>query len=87
MVTKWQQERYEKRENFTNCRPLVYWTAEWGKLFQKKDRPRRSFFVCTYASIPRLVRYFFTISATLKVMASSNSRRSNPVSFLIFSRR
>ena len=40
-----------------------------------------------YASMPRLVRYFFTIKATLKVMASSNSRRSKPVSFLIFSRR
>ena len=40
-----------------------------------------------YASIPRLVRYFFTIRATLKVIASSNSRRSRPVSFLIFSRR
>ena len=39
------------------------------------------------ASIPRLVRYFFTMRATLKVMASSNSRRSRPVSFLIFSRR
>ena len=38
-------------------------------------------------SMPRLVRYFLTISATLKVMASSNSRRSSPVSFLIFSRR
>ena len=37
-----------------------------------------------YASIPRLVRYFFTIRATLKVMASSNSRRSSPVCFLIF---
>ncbi len=40
-----------------------------------------------HASMPRLVRYFFTISATLKVMASSNSRRSSPVSFLIFSSR
>lgn len=40
-----------------------------------------------YASIPRLVRYFLTIRANLKVMASSNSRRSSPVSFLIFSRR
>ena len=40
-----------------------------------------------YASILRLVRYFFTIRATLKVIASSNSRRSRPVSFLIFSRR
>ena len=38
-------------------------------------------------SIPREMRYFLTISATLKVMASSNSRRSSPVSFLIFSRR
>ena len=38
-------------------------------------------------SIPREVRYFLTISATLKVMASSNSRRSRPVSFLIFSSR
>ena len=37
--------------------------------------------------MPRLVRYFLTISATLKVMASSNSRRSRPVSFLIFSSR
>ena len=34
-----------------------------------------------------LDRYFFTISATLKTIASSNSRRSRPVSFLIFSRR
>jgi len=33
------------------------------------------------------LRYFLTISATLKTMASSNSRRSRPVSFLIFSRR
>ena len=40
-----------------------------------------------YASLPRLVRYFFTIRATLKVMASSISRRSRPVSFLIFSSR
>ncbi len=40
-----------------------------------------------YASMPRLVRYFLTINATLKVMASSNSRRSKPVSFLIFSNR
>ena len=38
-------------------------------------------------SMPRETRYFLTISATLKVMASSNSRRSSPVSFLIFSRR
>ena len=30
-------------------------------------------------------RYFLTISATLKVTAWSNSRRSRPVSFLIFS--
>ena len=45
-------------------------------------------FLCSrQASMPRLVRYFFTISATLKVMASSNSRRSRPVSFLIFSSR
>ena len=44
-------------------------------------------FVCRYASMPRLVRYFLTIRATLKVMASSNSRRSRPVSFLIFSSR
>ena len=35
----------------------------------------------------RELRYFLTISATLKMMAWSNSRRSNPVSFLIFSRR
>ena len=32
-------------------------------------------------------RYFFTMSATLKVMACSNSRRSRPVSLRIFSRR
>ena len=32
-------------------------------------------------------RYFLTISATLNTMASSNSRRSSPVIFLIFSRR
>ena len=32
-------------------------------------------------------RYLFTISATLNTIASSNSRRSRPVSFLIFSRR
>ena len=32
-------------------------------------------------------RYFFTISATLKVMACSNSRRSRPVILRIFSRR
>ena len=38
-------------------------------------------------SMPRLVRYFLTMRATLKVMASSNSRRSRPVSFLIFSSR
>ncbi len=31
------------------------------------------------------VRYLFTISATLKVIASSNSLRSSPVIFLIFS--
>ena len=37
--------------------------------------------------MPLDTRYFLTISATLKVMASSNSRRSNPVSFLIFSSR
>ena len=43
--------------------------------------------ITDYASMPRLVRYFFTMRATLKVMASSNSRRSRPVSFLIFSRR
>ena len=43
--------------------------------------------ITNYASMPRLVRYFFTMRATLKVMASSNSRRSRPVSFLIFSRR
>ena len=35
----------------------------------------------------REARYFLTISATLKIMAWSNSRRSRPVSFLIFSRR
>src|SRR5699024_2814577 len=34
-----------------------------------------------------LDRYFLTIRATLKTMASSNSRRSRPVSFLIFSSR
>ena len=34
-----------------------------------------------------LDRYFLTIKATLKTIASSNSRRSRPVSFLIFSRR
>ena len=33
------------------------------------------------------VRYFLTMSATFRVMALSNSRRSSPVSFLIFSRR
>ena len=33
------------------------------------------------------MRYFLTINATLKTMASSNSRRSSPVSLLIFSRR
>ena len=32
-------------------------------------------------------RYLLTISATLNTMASSNSRRSKPVSFLIFSSR
>ena len=32
-------------------------------------------------------RYFLTIRATLKMMAWSNSRRSRPVSFLIFSSR
>ena len=31
--------------------------------------------------MPREVRYFLTISATLKVMASSNSRRSRPVCY------
>ena len=30
-------------------------------------------------------RYFLTMSATLNTIASSNSRRSRPVSFLIFS--
>ncbi len=30
-------------------------------------------------------RYFFTISAILKTIAWSNSRRSRPVSFFIFS--
>ena len=38
-------------------------------------------------SIPLEMRYFLTMRATLKVMASSNSRKSKPVSFLIFSRR
>ena len=38
-------------------------------------------------SMPREMRYFLTMRATLKVMASSNSRRSRPVSFLIYSRR
>ena len=52
--------------------------ATWYKI--KQDVYKRQ-------SMPRLVRYFFTISATLKVMASSNSRRSRPVSFLIFSSR
>ncbi len=33
------------------------------------------------------IRYFLTISATLKTIASSNSRRSRPVRRLIFSRR
>lgn len=32
-------------------------------------------------------RYFLTISAILKMIAWSNSRKSRPVSFLIFSRR
>ena len=37
--------------------------------------------------MPSMDEGAFTISATLKVMASSNSRRSSPVSFLIFSKR
>ena len=51
---------------------------------------RQSRSVCALSrqdSIPREMRYFLTISATLKVMASSNSRRSSPVNFLIFSSR
>ena len=35
----------------------------------------------------RETRYFLTMRATLKMIASSNSRRSRPVSFLIFSSR
>ena len=87
MVTKWQQERYEKRENFTSYRMSVYRTEQVGKKFQKKAAEGGLFSYVVYASMPRLVRYFLTIKATLKVMASSNSRRSRPVSFLIFSRR
>lgn len=45
------------------------------------------FLYAVQESMPRLVRYFLTIRATLNVMASSNSRRSRPVSFLIFSSR
>ena len=63
-------------------------------LHKSKKRPRlksRGLFIiqCEYnqESMPRLVRYFLTIRATLNVMASSNSRRSSPVSFLIFSSR
>ena len=37
--------------------------------------------------LSRELRYFLTISATLNTMAWSNSRRSSPVSFLIFSSR
>ena len=59
---------------------------KWEKS-SKKRPPKAVFFsYVVYASM-RLVRYFLTIKATLKVMASSNSRRSRPVSFLIFSRR
>ena len=54
---------------------------------QAKKTGGAGLFICSYASMPRLVRYFLTIRATLKVMASSNSRRSRPVSFLIFSSR
>ena len=45
------------------------------------------FFGSNQDSMPRETRYFLTIRATLKVMASSNSRRSRPVIFLIYSRR
>jgi len=60
------------------------------KLCKRKKRERGDAFpfrIVIYASMPREARYFLTISATLKVIASSNSRKSRPVSFLIFSRR
>ena len=54
-----------------------------GPLFEVVWKFRRP----GHESMPRLMRYFLTIRANLKVMASSNSRRSRPVSFLIFSSR
>ena len=82
MVTKWQQEIYEKTVN----KRLSFFHFLKQKTAERKILSA-VFSIFFYASIPRLVRYFLTISATLKVMASSNSRRSRPVSFLIFSRR
>ena len=82
MVTNWQQEIYEKTVN----RTAVPYPLSKEKL-PEDMLLRQLFYIFFYASMPRLVRYFLTISATLKVMASSNSRRSRPVSFLIFSRR
>ena len=56
------------------------------KTIAKKNRRSGGSFLYSQR-ISRLDRYFLTISATLKMMAWSNSRRSRPVSFLIFSRR
>ena len=56
---------------------------------------RRTAISCQFIALPRLTenqnftgfaeRYFLTISAILKTIAWSNSRRSRPVSFFIFS--
>ena len=59
--------------------------------FEVTKNPHKPFIVesdvMSVKVLGRETRYFLTISATLKMMASSNSRRSRPVSFLIFSRR
>ena len=57
---------------------------------QKKKHPGTGASACKnirFQRMSRLDKYLRTISATLKTMAWSNSRRSRPVIFLIFSRR
>ena len=69
----------------------TFYTPKFDKMFphMEKAPAKAGAFVrdSIQESMPRLVRYFLTMRATLKVMASSNSRKSSPVSFLIFSRR
>ena len=69
---------------------MTSWRNDKPKFDTIKNKNRAAgaaLLVMKYQRISRLDRYLRTISATLKTMAWSNSRRSRPVSFLIFSRR